>query len=287
MATLGHCWPQQSLPSSLPAAGYRLSGGDTAPRSARQEQHKAAGEQAPRPRQSVCTRHPGSSLLQTPGDWQIPALECGPHGAIGRRLRPARRPDRGWWRNPRRGTTRTSSRCPSRSSATVRSTCSRWSAIPEQRRHRRRRLGGGPAAAGRGERRHVAAMIDGEATVKTFKCSGEHVWLMPHNPLYTPIPGDEAAILGRGGVLRHGDAGGASIRLNRDDTHNRHQQAWTLPYSGRPWEYSVGHGPCWTAWLSFANEAIRFAKWVWLQWATQQGKRSGTDFVLNDSNLMN
>jgi len=43
----------------------------------------------------------------------------------------------------------------------------------------------------------VAAMIDGEATVKTFKRSGEHVWLMPHNPLYTPIPRDEAAILGR------------------------------------------------------------------------------------------
>ncbi len=43
----------------------------------------------------------------------------------------------------------------------------------------------------------VAAMIDGEATVKTFKRSGEHVWLMPHNPVYTPIPGDEAAILGR------------------------------------------------------------------------------------------
>ena len=42
----------------------------------------------------------------------------------------------------------------------------------------------------------VAAMIVGEATVKTFKRSGEHVWLMPHNPLYTPIPGDEAAILG-------------------------------------------------------------------------------------------
>ncbi len=43
----------------------------------------------------------------------------------------------------------------------------------------------------------VAAMIDGEATVKTFKRSGEHVWLMPHNPAYTPIPGDEATILGR------------------------------------------------------------------------------------------
>lgn len=42
----------------------------------------------------------------------------------------------------------------------------------------------------------VAAMIDGEATVKTFKRSGGHVWLMPHNPAYVPIPGDEASILG-------------------------------------------------------------------------------------------
>ena len=43
----------------------------------------------------------------------------------------------------------------------------------------------------------VAAMIDGEATVKTFKRSADHVWLMPHNPAYTPIPGDEAEILGK------------------------------------------------------------------------------------------
>jgi repressor LexA len=43
----------------------------------------------------------------------------------------------------------------------------------------------------------VAAMIDGEATVKTFKRSDGHVWLMPHNPLYTPIPGDTATILGK------------------------------------------------------------------------------------------
>src|ERR1700735_5566268 len=43
----------------------------------------------------------------------------------------------------------------------------------------------------------VAAMIGGEATVKTFKRSSDHVWLMPHNPAYTPIPGDEAEILGR------------------------------------------------------------------------------------------
>jgi len=43
----------------------------------------------------------------------------------------------------------------------------------------------------------VAAMIDGEATVKTFKRTDGHVWLLPHNPAYEPIPGDQAAILGR------------------------------------------------------------------------------------------
>jgi repressor LexA len=43
----------------------------------------------------------------------------------------------------------------------------------------------------------VAAMIDGEATVKTFKRSDGHVWLMPHNPAYAPILGDGAEILGR------------------------------------------------------------------------------------------
>jgi repressor LexA len=43
----------------------------------------------------------------------------------------------------------------------------------------------------------VAAMIDGEATVKTFKRTGGQVWLMPHNPLFDPIPGNDAAILGK------------------------------------------------------------------------------------------
>jgi repressor LexA len=43
----------------------------------------------------------------------------------------------------------------------------------------------------------VAAMLDGEATVKTLKRSDGHVWLIPHNPAYTPILGDEASILGR------------------------------------------------------------------------------------------
>jgi repressor LexA len=43
----------------------------------------------------------------------------------------------------------------------------------------------------------VAAMIDGEATVKTYKKRNGHVWLMPHNPAFDPIPGDEAVVLGR------------------------------------------------------------------------------------------
>jgi len=43
----------------------------------------------------------------------------------------------------------------------------------------------------------VAAMIDGEATVKTFAKQDGHVWLMPHNPAFTPILGDEAEILGK------------------------------------------------------------------------------------------
>ncbi|WP_280360911.1 transcriptional repressor LexA [Nocardia wallacei] len=43
----------------------------------------------------------------------------------------------------------------------------------------------------------VAAMIEGEATVKTFKRAGKQVWLLPHNPLFQPIPGNDAQILGK------------------------------------------------------------------------------------------
>jgi repressor LexA len=43
----------------------------------------------------------------------------------------------------------------------------------------------------------VAAMIDGEATVKTLQRKDGHVWLLPHNPAYSPIDGDEATILGK------------------------------------------------------------------------------------------
>jgi repressor LexA len=43
----------------------------------------------------------------------------------------------------------------------------------------------------------VAAMLDGEATVKTLQRKAGKVWLLPHNPAYTPIDGDDAVILGR------------------------------------------------------------------------------------------
>jgi repressor LexA len=49
----------------------------------------------------------------------------------------------------------------------------------------------------------VAAMIDGEATVKTFRRRDGHIWLMPSNDAYQPIDGDGATILGRvSAVLR-------------------------------------------------------------------------------------
>ena len=43
----------------------------------------------------------------------------------------------------------------------------------------------------------VAAMIDGEATVKVLQRKNGHVWLMPRNPAFEPINGDDATILGK------------------------------------------------------------------------------------------
>ena len=43
----------------------------------------------------------------------------------------------------------------------------------------------------------VAAMLDNEATVKTFKRKDGKVWLMPHNAAFDPIDGDHATILGK------------------------------------------------------------------------------------------
>lgn len=43
----------------------------------------------------------------------------------------------------------------------------------------------------------VAALLDDEATVKTFKRTPGQVWLLPHNPAYEPIDGNGASILGK------------------------------------------------------------------------------------------
>jgi repressor LexA len=49
----------------------------------------------------------------------------------------------------------------------------------------------------------VAAMIesdtssDREATVKTFKKVDGHIWLIPHNPAFSPLMADRAEIIGR------------------------------------------------------------------------------------------
>jgi repressor LexA len=42
----------------------------------------------------------------------------------------------------------------------------------------------------------VAAMIDGEATVKTFSKKRGQIWLLPANDSYQPIDGNQAEILG-------------------------------------------------------------------------------------------
>ena len=58
---------------------------------------------------------------------------------------------------------------------------------------------------------NAAAMIrdevtgDFEATVKEYRVYGGHSWLVPRNPAYPPIPGDNAIIIGKvAAVLRGG-----------------------------------------------------------------------------------
>ncbi|HLV58795.1 MAG TPA: transcriptional repressor LexA [Natronosporangium sp.] len=43
----------------------------------------------------------------------------------------------------------------------------------------------------------VAALIDGEATVKVLQVRDGRRWLMPRNPAYEPIPGEDATIMGK------------------------------------------------------------------------------------------
>ena len=43
----------------------------------------------------------------------------------------------------------------------------------------------------------VAALLDDEATVKTFRRRDGHTWLLPQNTAYEPILGDHATVMGR------------------------------------------------------------------------------------------
>ena len=43
----------------------------------------------------------------------------------------------------------------------------------------------------------VAAMLDGEATVKVFRQRDGHTWLLPRNSAFEPILGDAATVLGK------------------------------------------------------------------------------------------
>jgi repressor LexA len=43
----------------------------------------------------------------------------------------------------------------------------------------------------------VAALLEEEATVKTFKQRDGHTWLLPRNSSFEPILGDHAVILGK------------------------------------------------------------------------------------------
>jgi repressor LexA len=43
----------------------------------------------------------------------------------------------------------------------------------------------------------VAALLDNEATVKTFQRKGDKTWLLPHNAAYDPIDGTHAVVLGK------------------------------------------------------------------------------------------
>ena len=43
----------------------------------------------------------------------------------------------------------------------------------------------------------VAAMLDGEATVKVLRRRDGHTWLLPRNTAFEPILGDEAVVLGK------------------------------------------------------------------------------------------
>ena len=81
----------------------------------------------------------------------------------------------------------------------------------------------------------VAALLDNEATVKTFKRTDDQVWLLPHNPAYDPIDGNHATILGK--VRRRPCAG--SDDGSRQDVV-AHASARTLQHAGFGGDHLVG-----------------------------------------------
>jgi repressor LexA len=69
--------------------------------------------------------------------------------------------------------------------------------VDDRRRDLRRRLGRRALAGDRDNGDIVAAMLDGEATVKTFRQRDGHTWLLPRNTAFEPILGDDATVLGK------------------------------------------------------------------------------------------
>ena len=65
----------------------------------------------------------------------------------------------------------------------------------------------------------VAALLDDEAAVKVLKRQDGQVWLMPGNPFFEPIPGDDARILGK-------VVGGPAASLSRNPLE---KSRWVMP----------------------------------------------------------
>ena len=74
----------------------------------------------------------------------------------------------------------------------------------------------------------VAAMIDGEATVKTFQRRDGQVWLLPHNEAYDPIDGTNAD------DPRQGDGGAAAGLRSQPPASRARAPAYDGGVGGRP-----------------------------------------------------
>jgi repressor LexA len=54
----------------------------------------------------------------------------------------------------------------------------------------------------------VIALLGEEGVVKTFRRTENHIWLMPENCSYDPIPGDGCQIMGKVVATLHRHQGG-------------------------------------------------------------------------------